>query len=356
MARELAGAFSGHPPKAVEQAVGREVRRRLDALVTGITRYRQHPYRRSLADPPVVWAEGTTRLLDFGGDTARPLLVIPSLVNRGYILDLTEERSLMRHFAGRYRPYLIDWGRPGDVERGLDLTGYIAGRIATALDHVRAAAGRPPVVVGYCMGGLLAAALAVLRPADVDGLVLLATPWDFHADRPELARALARGAALWMPLVDQMGELPVDGLQTLFFGLDPFQVVRKFCAFAAMRANDERADEFVALEDWLNDGVPLVARVARECILGWYGDNLPGTGRWTVADTAIAPAAIRAPTLVVIPAQDRIVPPPSASVLARAIPGAESLTPPLGHIGMVVSARAKAQMWSPLGAWLDRRF
>lgn len=356
MARELEGAFSGHPPKAVERAVGREVRRRLDALVTGITRYRQHPYRRTLADPPAVWADGTTRLLDFGGDAARPLLVIPSLVNRGYILDLTAERSLMRHLAGRFRPFLIDWGRPGAAERTLDLTGYVAGRIAASLDHVRAATGRSPVVVGYCMGGLLAAALAVLRPADVTGLALLATPWDFHADRPELARALARGAALWMPLVDQIGELPVDGLQSLFFGLDPFQVIRKFCAFAALPTEDARADEFVALEDWLNDGVPLVAKVARDCILGWYGDNLPGTGRWTVAGTAIVPAAVRTPTLVVIPAQDRIVPPPSAAVLARAIPGADSLTPPLGHIGMVVSARAKAQMWAPLGEWLARRF
>lgn len=356
VAQQLAGAFAGHPPKAVEQAVGREVRRRLDALVTGITKYRRHSYRRELADPPAVWAEGASRLLDYGGDAGRPLLVIPSLVNRSYVLDLTPARSLLRHLAGPFRPFLIDWGRPGEGERALDLTGYVAGRTAAALDQVRALTGRSPVVVGYCMGGLLAAALAVLRPADVAGLVLLATPWDFHADRPELAKALARGAALWMPLVDQLGELPVDGLQTLFFGLDPFQVIRKFCAFAALPDDDERAREFVALEDWLNDGVPLVARVARECIVGWYGDNLPGRERWTIAGTAIVPTAIRTPSLVVVPAQDRIVPPASAAALARAIPNAGQLTPPLGHIGMVVGARARAQLWEPLGEWLGARF
>jgi polyhydroxyalkanoate synthase len=355
VAQALGGELAAHPPKAVEAAVGREVGRRLEALVTGIARYRRHPYARTLVDPPAVWDAGTTRLLDYGGDKARPLLVVPSLINRAYILDLSAERSLMRRLAGPFRPFLVDWGRPGPQERDLDLAGYIAGRLGAALDRVHALAGRRPVVVGYCMGGLLAAALAVLRRDDVAGLALLATPWDFHADQRELARALARAASLWLPLVDRLGELPVDGLQALFFALDPLLVARKFLAFAELAPDDPRASEFVALEDWLNDGVPLVARVARECILGWYGENTPGRGVWQVAGTTIAPDAIAAPTLAVIPAQDRIVPPSSAAALAAAIPGAARLAPPLGHIGMIVSARAPEQMWAPLVAWLGAR-
>jgi polyhydroxyalkanoate synthase len=360
-AQHLVAELASHPPKAVDAAVGREVARRLDALVTGITRYRRHPYQRTLRDPPAVWSEGTTRLLDYGGPggspgarAGRPLLVVPSLINRAYILDLAPERSLLRHLSRRFHPFLVDWGRPGARERGLDLTGYIAGRLVAALARVEAATGQAPIVVGYCMGGLLAAALAVLRPASVAGLVLLATPWDFHADRPELARALARGAELWLPLVERLGELPVDLLQALFFGLDPFLAARKFSAFAGLAPEDPRTTEFVALEDWLNDGVPLAAPVARECIAGWYGDNTPGRGVWQVAGTTIAPAAIRAPTLAVLPAQDRIVPPPSAEALAVAIPGAARLTPPLGHIGMVVSQRAPELMWAPLVEWLTR--
>jgi polyhydroxyalkanoate synthase len=351
----LAAALASHPPQAVDAAVGREVARRLEAFVTGITRYRRHPYRRTLVDPPAIWSSGTTRLLDYrGSGFGRPMLVVPSLINRAYILDLAAERSLLRHLAGRFQPFLVDWGRPGPRERGLDLSGYIAGRLGEALAQVTAATGTAPVVVGYCMGGLLAAALAVLRPRAVAGLVLLATPWDFHADRPELARALAQGAALWLPLIDRLGELPVDFLQALFFGLDPFLVARKFCAFADLAAEDPRSEEFVALEDWLNDGVPLAAPVARECIVGWYGDNLPGRSKWQVAGTTIAPTAIRVPTLAVIPAQDRIVPPPSAAALAAAIPGAARLMPPLGHIGMVVSQRAPELMWAPLVEWLAR--
>ena len=52
-----------------------------------------------------------------------------------------------------------------------------------------------------------------------------------------------------------------------------------------------------------------------------------------------------------VPAQDRIVPPASADALAQALPGAHTLLPPLGHIGMVVSNGARASVWDPLAAW-----
>jgi polyhydroxyalkanoate synthase len=60
-----------------------------------------------------------------------------------------------------------------------------------------------------------------------------------------------------------------------------------------------------------------------------------------------------------IPAQDRIVPPASAQALAKAlsdaVPGTETLVPRLGHIGMMVSGGAEAQVWRPLADWLAAR-
>lgn len=353
LARDLAKA----DPEALRNAVGREVRRRLDDLERGIRLYREHPYRRNLPPPPSAWSQGTTQLLDYGATAGKPggapVLVVPSLVNRAYILDLWLDRSLMRRLAAEgFHPFLVDWGTPGPEERDFDLSAYVAGRLSAVLDRVLAASGQPPVVVGYCMGGLLALALARLRPRDISGLVLMATPWDFHTEKPALARAVAVATAPWLPLFDQLGVLPVDVLQGLFAGLDPFLVVRKFCAFAQLDPASPRAREFVALEDWLNDGVPLAAPVARECLLGWYGENTPALGRWTVAGAPIVPEAISVPSLVVVPEQDRIVPPLSARALARAIPNANVLNAPFGHIGMVSSSRAPAELWVPLVRWL----
>jgi polyhydroxyalkanoate synthase len=113
---------------------------------------------------------------------------------------------------------------------------------------------------------------------------------------------------------------------------------------------------FVALEDWLNDGVPLAIPVARECLGGWYGEDRPGRGRWRVAGKAVRPRDIRIPALVVVPAQDRIVPPATAAALADELPSAERWTPRLGHIGMIVAHDAPAAVWEPLAAWLLERF
>jgi polyhydroxyalkanoate synthase len=66
------------------------------------------------------------------------------------------------------------------------------------------------------------------------------------------------------------------------------------------------------------------------------------------------PQAIELPSLCVIPAQDRIVPPASATALAERLAKSERLTPPLGHIGMVVGGRGRAELWAPLAAWLAR--
>ena len=352
----LLPSLASADPDALASAVDREVRRRLDEFARGIAAYRAHPFVRASDSAPVVWREGTTRVLDYApGATGLPLLLAPSLINRACILDLLPRRSFVRFLAASgFRPFLVDWDAPGDAERGFGLADYVLGRLSRALDATTALAGRKPALVGYCMGGLLTLPLALARPDAVAGLLLLATPWDFHAERADLARTVAAALRPWEPALAQAGELPTDALQAMFASLDPVMVVRQFRAFAALDPDSPRAEEFVALEDWLNDGVPLAGPVAGECVVGWYGENRPGNGNWTLGDLAVEPRALACPTLVVVPEQDRIVPPASALALARAIPGATTLQPALGHIGMVASARAPRTLWPALGAWLGR--
>ena len=141
-------------------------------------------------------------------------------------------------------------------------------------------------------------------------------------------------------------------LQMLFASLDPVLAERKFVRFARLDQASEAAQDFVALEDWLNDGVPLAAPVARECLVGWYGANAPAAGTWQVAGETVAPASLTLPALVVIPAQDRIVPPSSAEALGEALPNASMMRPSVGHIGMMVSRGVEQKLWPKIASWL----
>lgn len=350
--------------------IEREGRRRLDGFLRGVDAYRNHPARREVEDPATVWKSGNSRLLDYGSiddappgaDQAPPLLFVPSLVNRAYILDLEEKNSLMRWLVHQgFRPFLLDWGVPGEDERGFTLTDYIAGRLDQVLDAVLTLTGRSPVMAGYCMGGNLALALATRRPQDLAGLVLLATPWDFHSEGEAWARAGANVFLMVQPEIERLGVMPVDMLQAMFNGINPGQTITKFRKFADLDQNKRKARSFVILEDWVNDGVPLAASVARECILDWQGRNTTARGKWRVAGEPVRPARLRAaagpsgaalPVLVALPNQDRIVPPRSAAALAREMPWADVLNLRAGHISMVASRKAPELLWEKLAAWL----
>jgi polyhydroxyalkanoate synthase len=257
------------------------------AMISGIASYRRHPAKRTLSAPPALWSEGEARLLDYAPHGAGPpVLFVPSLINRGYILDLSARNSLCRFLARNgLRPLLLDWGWPGPAERRYTLTDYIVGPLERAIEAV----GQPVILAGYCMGGLLATAVAQRRPDRVRALAVLATPWDFRAQDPEQADRLARIVTLLQPVLDANNTVPIDVLQSLFAMLDPTAVADKFRRFGKLEQNGARARLFVAIEDWANDGVPLAAPVARECFADWYGRNTPMTGEWRVAGMVVDP-------------------------------------------------------------------
>jgi len=204
------------------------------------------------------------------------------------------------------------------------------------------------------MGGLLALALAAKRPDKIRTLSLLATPWDFHAPDPGIGAQFIALAGQMEPHLAQYGQLPVDVIQSLFAGFQPLQTGKKFTDFASLDPAGIEARHFVLLEDWLNDGVPLTAPVARECLRDWYGANLTGKLAWRVGETLIDPRKLAMPAYVVAPGKDRIVPPESARPLAKILPHAALHEPMTGHIGMIASAKAPQQVWAALFNWLEK--
>src|SRR5690606_33682551 len=128
-----AQALANLPPPVAAGALHRLIRDDCRRFLAGIARYRAQPPVPRPTPPPVIWQEGTTVLRDYGraGDPA--VLVIPSLVNRAYVLDLTAETSLLRGLRERgLRPLLVEWDWPSAAEETLTLTDIVAGRLERA--------------------------------------------------------------------------------------------------------------------------------------------------------------------------------------------------------------------------------
>ena len=352
---ELARRLAAADFDALARAVEAEARARCDQFAAGVARYRAHPHRRDAKPRPVLWKRGAASLRDHasGATPGPPVLLVPSLVNRSYILDLAPGRSLAGVLAGRgLRPLILDWGEPGGEESGFSLGDYVLRRLEPAHEAACAVAGRPVPAVGYCMGGLLALALAMRRADSVSALALLATPWDFHADGGAAA-ALLRAAEPWIAdEIDRGRTLPAAALRLLFAAVQPAQVAARFRAFAALPPDSPDAAAFVDIEDWLNDGVALAGPAAREALFDWFVRNVTAAGRWRVAGEPVTPASLERPALVFAPGRDRIVPPESAAALAAALPRAQLRRPRAGHVGMVAGRRAVEDCARPLADWL----
>lgn len=353
----LVETLSKHASPDFISALSQQGSELVQEMIDGIHKYHLHPYQRLDRNRPVIWSDGSTSLLDcnpMASENAPVLFIIPSLINRSYVLDLMPGRSLVDHLSEQgIRPLLLDWGAPGNAEKEFTLNDYILGRICGAWDYV---SDKYPDsllhMAGYCMGGTLAVVAAERRQDRLTSFIALASPWDFHAELNSQTKMFIGHKELWATILEGFGELPVDLLQTLFASLDPNLGLRKFSMFAGMDMASERAIEFVALEDWLNDGTPLPKKVAEECFREWYGANTPHLSAWKIGGQIVCAENIKVPSLVAVPKVDKIVPRTSALALASSLPKSKVVTPPSGHIGMVTSRRAKDGLWRELSDWI----
>lgn len=359
-ANDLNAALTDADWSAFGEAVKAELDDRVRLFADGIAAFQAEDAARPARDELApVWSEGTTTLRRAEAVTdasGPPVLLIPSLVNRAYILDLQKGRSLVRHLAGvGLDTYLVDWDAPGADELGFDMNAYVA-RLERVLDHVVAEMGQKPSVVGYCMGGNLSLALAARASDRIAALALLATPWNFEAMPKAPRTLLAASLPMFRRTVAFFNSLPVDVLQAMFASLDPGGTARKFRRFAAYAPTGAPAQEFVTLEHWLNDGVPLAGPVALECLEGWYIENRPGRGTWRCGDGIVDPTRIGLAALNIVPSADVIVPPASAEPLGALLPKGETLAVNAGHIGMVAGSKARSELYEPLADWLRGPF
>lgn len=134
----------------------------------------------------VIYRGNKLRLLRYRGTSPRlhqiPILILGSLVNKYYILDLLPGRSYVEYLVHQgFDVYQVDWGEPDDADAKLSLVdyvnGYVPNLISSVLRHSRA---RKVSLLGYSMSGVLALIRAALDKERVRNLVLLATPVDFH--------------------------------------------------------------------------------------------------------------------------------------------------------------------------------
>jgi len=311
----------------------------------------------------VVHSENKWRLLRYrprpeGIAHRTPVLMVPSLINRWYVLDLKPGRSLAEYLVAEgHDLFVIDWGTPGPEDRHLGFDDICDRTLGRAIRVAGREAGAERVhLLGYCMGGTLTAVHAAARPERVASLVQLAAPVEFS--RGGLLSSWTRTDTFDVhALVSAFGNIPWQLMQSAFHLLRPTLTLSKVVHLLDRDWDDESLDGFLAIETWGNDNVSFPGECYRTWVERLYrGDELV-RGTMTLSGTPARLESIRCPVLCVTFEHDAIVPAQSAAALLDHVSSedAEHLHLPGGHVGAVVSRAGAKRLWPRLSDFWGTR-
>jgi len=286
-----------------------------------------------------------------------PLLIVYALVNRPYMMDLQEDRSLIRGLlAAGIDVYLIDWGYPDVADRFTTLSDYLDDYLAGCVDQIlrthRLAALN---MLGVCQGGVFSLCFSALYPQRVRNLITMVTPVDFHTPHDLLSK--------WVRKIDVAslvgdGNVSGDALNQLFLSLMPFRLTQqKYMDLVAQSPNRSQIENFMRVEQWIFDSPDQAGAAFREFLIWFYQDNRLAQGRLELAGRKVDLRELRLPMLNLIGMRDHLVP-PEASVALQRLVGSDDYTAlefDLGHIGMYISARAQREVPAAIAQWLATR-
>lgn len=309
-----------------------------------------------------VYREDKLVLYRFKGEkkpTAKtPILIVYALVNRPYMVDLQDDRSLVRNLLAQGEDvYLIDWGYTDGADRWLTLDDYINGYIRRCVDVVARRAKVPKInLLGICQGGAFSLCFTSIYPEKVRNLITMVTPVDFHTADNMLSH-WTRGLDVDL-MIDTLGNVPADLMNWCYLTLKPVRLFQqKYIGMIDILDDKTELENFLRMEKWIFDSPDQAGEAFREFIRDFYQGNKLMKGGLQIGDKSVDLKKITMPVLNIFAEQDHLVP-PDASRALQGVVGTKDYTQLAfkgGHIGIYVSGRAQREVPSGIHNWLAER-
>lgn len=314
----------------------------------------------ALATTPrdTVFEDGTARVYRFrpveGAPAApgRPLLLIPSMINKWFVLDLRAGSSFAEAMvAAGLDTYLLDWGTPRDEDRHLAWP-EVLDRLARAFRFVRRSTQADKVgLLGYCMGATLTTIHSALHPEHVAALANLAGPIDFS--HSGILGHMVDPRWFDVDAITEAGNLAAVQMQSGFTAMRPTLSLSKLVGqYDRMHVPGSR-EALDAIERWGSDNIPFPASAYRTYITELYQQNLLAKGQHRVRGKVADLRGITCPVLGITAERDTICPPPAALALLDLCGSDDktALSVPGGHVGAVVGSRASRDLYPAVARW-----
>ncbi len=317
----------------------------------------------------VIWQNNVLQLIQYAPSTekvcAKPLLFIPPWINKFYILDLNEKKSLMKYLVAQgYTVFIISWVNPTEAQRDETWDSY-AQAVLDAVDVVLKETGQKSLNIGgYCVGGtLLGTLLAYLgKTGDkrVASATLFTTQLEF-TDAGEL-QIFADEETL-ADLAEQMpdGYLPAQTMASAFNMLRANDLIWSYVVNNYLLGKEPFPFDLLY---WNADSTGMPAKLHLYYLRRFYMENAFADKGFEMFGEEISPADVKVPVYHVATKEDHIAPAKSVFRGVQMLSNSASrfVLSGSGHIAGVVNppAAGKYQFWTgdvaeyaDLNAWLD---
>lgn len=352
------GPIKIEPGKVLQEALAFQKK-----LMAGMTTLREvEDVQFGVTEKEEVYREDKTVVYRYKGDrkpTAKtPILIVYALVNRPYMVDLQEDRSLVRNLLAQGEDvYLVDWGYPDLADRWLNLDDYINGYLRRAVDAVSRNAKLDKInLLGICQGGAFSLCFSAIYPEKVKNLITMVTPVDFHTTDNMLS-SWTRGMDVDL-FIDTIGNVPADLMNWCYLTLKPVRLLQqKYIGLVDILDDKGELENFLRMEKWIFDSPDQAGEAFRQFIRDFYQGNKLMKGGLSIGDKAVDLKNINMPVLNIYAEQDHLVPPDASRPMGKVV-GSKDYTELAfrgGHIGIYVSGRAQREVPPSIHSWLAER-
>jgi len=336
--------------------------------IDNLSRLREEDIVVGVSEKEAVYTEDKITLYRFKPKVENPfsipLLIVYALVNRPFMVDLQQGRSLVENLLKLgLDVYLIDWGYPSRSDRWLTLDDYINGYINNCVDYLRNQYKVDKInMLGVCQGGTFSVCYSAMNPEKVKNLVVMVAPIDFN--QPDCLLNMRGGCTLGKEaldvdlMVEALGNIPGDYLNLEFLMLKPLQLgYQKYLDFPDIMEQEDKLLNFMRMEKWIFDSPDQSGETYRQFMKDFYQENKLIKNEVKIGNNLVNLTNITMPVLNLYAEKDHLVPPVSSLALEKCI-SSEDYTAqgfPVGHIGMYVSGRVQKDLPPAIVNWLKDR-
>lgn len=287
-----------------------------------------------------------------------PVLIVYALINRSYILDLQQDKSWIGNLVKQgFDVYLIDWKAPSLNDKYVSFDDYVNVFIDDCIDFIRNKSSAEKITLhGYCMGATMSAMYCSLHQHKIKNLVTLAPVIDTSKDNTVISN-FAKHLDV-ENIIDSMGNMPPELLQTCFSALKPFkQGVNKYFSLYE-HINDKRfIENFLRIERWLSDIPPIAGEAFKQWIKNIYQENLLVKNEMKLGNDLVNLSRINVPFLNIVANEDHLVSPEGSAELNNLVSSKDNriMRFPTGHVGLIASSYSQMNVLPKTGRWFFLR-